>query len=56
MDYRVQVRPSGWRRVFRFAPYLSGADVNLFVSISTVSKERKEFGYTWGLYRFDGYS
>jgi len=58
-DYKVLVRPIGWRKAFHFKswyfiPYLNGTNVDLAITIRTESNEKREFLYNWILYRFDG--
>lgn len=53
-DYKVSVRPTDWRKVFRFIPYLNGTNVNLAIFIKTLSGAKRKFSYRWVLYRWDG--
>ena len=53
-DYKVSLKPKGWRAVMHFLPYLSGTDVRLTLSIQTQSGEPREFDCELFCHHYDG--
>ncbi|MFC1907330.1 hypothetical protein ACFLW8_04525 [Chloroflexota bacterium] len=53
-NYRVRIKPQGWRNIARLFPYLSGSYVNLQISAETKDKKDRDFIFTCVFNRFDG--
>ena len=51
-DYIVTVRPTSWRNIIRFWPYLSGSDVRFKINLKTKDGKERTFTYLRIVQRF----
>jgi hypothetical protein len=53
-NFKLRIRPLGWRNILRFWPYLSGSKIEFKISISTKNKIKDTFHYFRDVSRWDG--